>query len=119
MVRVSSYGRDDQSSPPIRTWPACAVTSSTTIADRPTSADVPLLSSGGCLIWRNPMGRTTTIPARDARMNAPNWSAPFPPAAPEVLRRRSLGLEVAAGYTWASSVARHVEAYQLALGPPK
>jgi glycosyltransferase involved in cell wall biosynthesis len=40
-------------------------------------------------------------------------------AAPEVLRRRSLGLEVAAGYTWTSSVARHVEAYRLALGPPK
>ena len=40
-------------------------------------------------------------------------------AAPEVLRRRSLGLAVAAGYTWTSSVARHVEAYELALGPPK
>jgi glycosyltransferase involved in cell wall biosynthesis len=36
-------------------------------------------------------------------------------AAPEAQRRRSLGLVVAAGFTWTSSVARHVEAYQLAL----
>jgi glycosyltransferase involved in cell wall biosynthesis len=36
-------------------------------------------------------------------------------AAPEARRRRSLGLAVAAGFTWTSSVARHVEAYRVAL----
>jgi glycosyltransferase involved in cell wall biosynthesis len=35
--------------------------------------------------------------------------------APEARRRRALGLGVAAGFTWESSVSRHVEAYRLAL----
>jgi glycosyltransferase involved in cell wall biosynthesis len=35
--------------------------------------------------------------------------------APEAQRRRALGLSLAAGFTWTSSVARHLEAYQLAL----
>ena len=35
---------------------------------------------------------------------------------PGVARRRELGLTVAAGFTWASSVERHLEAYRVALG---
>ena len=34
--------------------------------------------------------------------------------APEVVRRHALGLSVAAGFTWAASVAKHVEAYEMA-----
>jgi len=37
----------------------------------------------------------------------------------EVQRRRALGLTVAAGFTWTSSVSRHVEAYQMAFGAQK
>jgi glycosyltransferase involved in cell wall biosynthesis len=36
--------------------------------------------------------------------------------APDVRRRRALGLSVAAGFTWSASVSRHVEAYRIALG---
>jgi glycosyltransferase involved in cell wall biosynthesis len=39
--------------------------------------------------------------------------------APEVVRRHDLGLAVAARYTWAASVAKHVEAYQVALRAPQ
>jgi hypothetical protein len=38
--------------------------------------------------------------------------------APEVAQRRALGIAVASGFTWASSVSRHVEAYRAALGAP-
>jgi glycosyltransferase involved in cell wall biosynthesis len=38
---------------------------------------------------------------------------------PEVARRRRLGLSVAAGYTWAASVAKHVEAYEVAFRAPQ
>jgi glycosyltransferase involved in cell wall biosynthesis len=37
-------------------------------------------------------------------------------ANPDVAGRRELGLAVAARFTWASSVERHVEAYRVALG---
>jgi glycosyltransferase involved in cell wall biosynthesis len=36
--------------------------------------------------------------------------------APEVVRTQALGLSVAAGFTWAASVDKHVGAYQVALG---
>ena len=36
-------------------------------------------------------------------------------AAPDVVRRHALGLSVAARFTWAASVAKHVEAYEVAL----
>jgi glycosyltransferase involved in cell wall biosynthesis len=39
--------------------------------------------------------------------------------ASEVVRRRHLGLSVAAGYTWAASVAKHVEAYEVAFRAPQ
>jgi glycosyltransferase involved in cell wall biosynthesis len=39
--------------------------------------------------------------------------------ASEVVRRRGLGLSVAAGYTWAASVATHVEAYEVAFRAPQ
>jgi hypothetical protein len=39
--------------------------------------------------------------------------------APEVLRRHDLGLSVAARYTWAASVAKHVEAYEVAFCAPQ
>jgi glycosyltransferase involved in cell wall biosynthesis len=39
--------------------------------------------------------------------------------APEVVRRRSLGLSVATRYTWAASVAKHVEAYEVAFRAPQ
>jgi hypothetical protein len=39
--------------------------------------------------------------------------------ASEVVRRRSLGLSVAARYTWAASVAKHVEAYEVAFRAPQ
>jgi glycosyltransferase involved in cell wall biosynthesis len=39
--------------------------------------------------------------------------------ASEVVRRRGLGLSVAAGYTWAASVASHVEAYEVAFRAPQ
>jgi glycosyltransferase involved in cell wall biosynthesis len=37
----------------------------------------------------------------------------------EAARRRGLGLSVAAGYTWAASVAKHVEAYDVAFRAPQ
>jgi glycosyltransferase involved in cell wall biosynthesis len=37
----------------------------------------------------------------------------------EVVRRRGLGVSVAARYTWAASVAKHVEAYEVALRAPQ
>jgi glycosyltransferase involved in cell wall biosynthesis len=39
--------------------------------------------------------------------------------ASEVVRRRGLGLSRAARYTWAASVAKHVEAYEVALRAPQ
>jgi glycosyltransferase involved in cell wall biosynthesis len=39
--------------------------------------------------------------------------------APEVVRRQGLGLAVAARFTWRASVAKHVEAYEVALRAPQ
>ena len=82
MTWDSSYGRADHSSPPMRTCPPSSVTSATTLAERPTRAEVPVRSTGGCLMCRIAMGRTTPSPAAAATANAPSWKGSPAPAAP-------------------------------------
>ena len=57
----------------MRTRPLCLVTSSSTLADRPTRAAGPVLSSGGCLTWRLATGSTKPRPAPEATTNASSW----------------------------------------------
>src|SRR5215471_13095594 len=82
MTEDSSYERADQSSPPMRTRPSSPVTSSVTMADRPTSADVPVLSSGGCRTWRMASGRTMPRPAPAVTTNAMSWKGRARPTPP-------------------------------------
>src|SRR4029077_7627406 len=57
-------------------------TSSTTSADRPTRAEVPVRSGGGCLMCRSAIGRTTTSPAPVATANAASWKGRPAPSTP-------------------------------------
>src|SRR5215471_144779 len=66
----------------MRTRPLRAVTSSITMADRPTSADVPDRSSGGCRMWRTASGRTTPRPAPAVTAKAASWTGRPRPTAP-------------------------------------
>jgi glycosyltransferase involved in cell wall biosynthesis len=78
----------------------------------------PLITTEGTAMAEMAHGTATLVrPADDAMLaDALGLALAQGKEAPAVVRRREQGLAVAAGFTWESSVSRHVEAYEVARG---
>ncbi|MDA8288986.1 MAG: glycosyltransferase family 1 protein [Actinomycetota bacterium] len=73
----------------------------------------PLVTSEDSVMAKNAAGAALAVPARDSGLLAEAIAAVLA-GGPELERRRALGLEVAARYSWEASAEAHVAAYQAA-----
>jgi glycosyltransferase involved in cell wall biosynthesis len=81
----------------------------------------PLITTEGTAMAEMAQGAACLVGPGDEAVLADALAAALAQGkeAPEVARRRSLGLSVAARFTWAESVAEHVRAYEVALRAPQ
>jgi len=81
----------------------------------------PLITTEGTAMAEMAQGAACLVPPGDdgALAEALETALEQGRESPEVVRRRGLGLSRAARYTWAASVAKHVEAYEVALRAPQ
>src|SRR5215469_5272495 len=95
------------------------------MAGRPTSAAVPVRSSGGCRIWRRANGRATPSPRPEARMKAPNCTTdgaprnPAPAAIRAAMPTSPNASVVVMISTAPSTAARISQMIQLSIAPPR
>jgi glycosyltransferase involved in cell wall biosynthesis len=85
------------------------------------ASGAPLITTEGTAMAEVAGGAAQLIPPADdaALADALEVALAGGKDAPEAVRRRELGLTVAARFTWAASVAIHVRAYRMALGLPQ
>jgi glycosyltransferase involved in cell wall biosynthesis len=81
----------------------------------------PLITTEGTAMAEVAQGAAVLVPPGDASSLADALGVALArgKGANEVRQQRERGLTVAAGFTWTASVARHIEAYEVALGAPK
>jgi glycosyltransferase involved in cell wall biosynthesis len=81
----------------------------------------PLITTEGTAMAEMAQGAASLVPPGDAPAlaDALGLALDHGTEGPGALEHRQRGLSVAAGFTWAGSVARHVEAYEMALRAPQ
>jgi len=77
----------------------------------------PLVTTEGTAMAEVAEGAATLVPPGSVADLADALEGALRPDSADERRRR--GIEVASGYTWEASVARHLEAYAMALAAPK